>query len=81
MYDCPSNRFEPGKFTHVINNVTYLRKSCGCIARALSRRDQALPAPKISVNSQITDFYDFTPDDIMLEGYEHLGKLAMTVAV
>ena len=47
----------------------------------LSRRDQALPAPKISVNSQITDFYDFTPDDIVLEGYEHLGKLAMTVAV
>ena len=47
----------------------------------LSRRDQALPAPKIRVNSEIADFYDFTPDDIVLEGYEHLGKLAMTVAV
>ena len=47
----------------------------------LSRRDQELPAPKIRVNSEITDFYDFTPEDIVLEGYEHLGKLAMTVAV
>ena len=47
----------------------------------LARRNQALPAPTIHVNPDITDFYDFTPEDIVLEGYEHLGKLAMTVAV
>ena len=34
-----------------------------------------LPAPKISVNSQITDFYDFTPDDIVLEGYEQFRQI------
>ena len=47
----------------------------------LARRDQALPAPKIIVNPEVKDFYDFTPEDITLDGYEHLGKLSMTVAV
>jgi len=72
---------KPGKFTHVINNAHIYENHVDALREQLSRRDQALPAPKISVNSQITDFYDFTPDDIVLEGYEHLGKLAMTVAV
>ncbi|MDU5088404.1 MAG: thymidylate synthase, partial [Veillonella sp.] len=47
----------------------------------LARRNQALPAPKIIVNPEVKDFYDFTPEDITLDGYEHLGKLSMTVAV
>ncbi len=72
---------KPGKFTHVINNAHIYENHVDALREQLSRRDQALPAPKIRVNSEITDFYDFTPDDIVLEGYEHLGKLAMTVAV
>ena len=47
----------------------------------LERRNQALPAPTIQINRDVSDFYDFKPEDITLEGYEHLGKLAMTVAV
>jgi len=72
---------KPGKFTHVINNAHIYENHVDALREQLSRRDQALPAPKIRVNSEITDFYDFTPDDIVLDGYEHLGKLAMTVAV
>ena len=47
----------------------------------LARRDKALAAPTIHINPEVRDFYDFKPDDISLEGYEHLGKLSMTVAV
>ena len=72
---------KPGKFTHVINNAHIYENHVDALREQLSRRDQALPAPKIRVNSDITDFYEFSPDDIVLEGYEHLGKLAMTVAV
>ena len=57
---------KPGKFTHVINNAHIYENHVDALREQLSRRDQALPAPKIRVNSEITDFYDFTPDDIVL---------------
>ena len=72
---------KPGKFTHVINNAHVYENHVEALREQLSRRDKSLPAPTIHVNSDITDFYDFKPEDIILEGYEHLGKLAMTVAV
>ena len=28
------------------------------------------PAPKFWLNPEVKDFYDFTPDDVKLEGYE-----------
>ena len=33
----------------------------------MSRR----PAPHVTLNPAITDFYDFTTDDLIVEGYEH----------
>ncbi len=72
---------KPGKFTHVINNAHVYENHVEALREQLARRDQALPAPKIIVNPEIKDFYDFTPEDITLDGYEHLGKLSMTVAV
>ena len=72
---------KPGKFTHVINNAHIYENHVDALREQLARRDQALPAPKIIVNPEVKDFYDFTPEDITLDGYEHLGKLSMTVAV
>jgi thymidylate synthase len=72
---------KPGKFTHVINNAHIYENHVDALREQLARREQALPAPKIIVNPEVKDFYDFTPDDITLDGYEHLGKLSMTVAV
>jgi thymidylate synthase len=37
--------------------------------------------PKLILNSNIKDFYDFTIDDIILEYYKHMGKLQMEVSV
>ena len=47
----------------------------------LERKHEALEAPVLRLNPDIKNFYEFTPEDITLEGYEHLGKLSMTVAV
>ena len=39
------------------------------IVQEMIQRPQ-YPAPKFSLNPEITDFYDFTTDDILIEDYE-----------
>ena len=40
------------------------------IVRELIARPQH-PAPRVSLNPEVTNFYDFTTDDLIVEGYEH----------
>ena len=47
----------------------------------LSRKNQAMPAPKLWINPEIKNFYDFTIEDIKLIDYKHLGKIEMEVSV
>ena len=72
---------KPGLFTHVINNAHVYANHVETLKTQLARRSQALPAPKLLLNPDITNFYDFTIDDINLDHYQHLGKLSMEVAV
>ena len=72
---------KPGQFTHVINNAHIYENHVEALRTQLARRDQALAAPRIVIDDDVTDFYAVTPDQIRLEGYEHLGKLSMEVAV
>ena len=72
---------KPGQLTHVINNAHIYENHVEALRTQLKRRGEALPAPVLQLNPKITNFYDFQPEDITLEGYEHLGKLSMTVAV
>lgn len=72
--------FEPGLFTHVINNAHIYENQIEGMKEQLSREEAPNP-PKLWINPEITDFYDFTIDDIKLEGYEHLGKIKMEVSV
>jgi thymidylate synthase len=37
--------------------------------------------PILKLNLNITNFYDFTPEDIILEDYKHMGKIDMPVSV
>jgi thymidylate synthase len=37
--------------------------------------------PELKLNTNITNFYDFTIDDIILEDYENMGKISMKVSV
>ena len=72
---------QAGQFTHVINNAHIYENHVEALRTQLERKHEALEAPVLRLNPEIKNFYDFTPEDITLEGYEHLGKLSMTVAV
>lgn len=72
---------QAGQFTHVINNAHIYENHVEALRIQLERKYEALEAPVLRLNPEIKNFYDFTPEDITLEGYEHLGKLSMTVAV
>ena len=72
---------QPGQFTHVINNAHVYENHVEALRTQLDRKDEALEAPVLRLNPDVKNFYDFKPEDITLEGYEHLGKLSMTVAV
>ena len=47
----------------------------------LKRLPEAYEAPKLVLNPEIHDFYDFQPQDIVLENYKHHDKIAMEVSV
>ena len=71
----------PGLFTHVINNAHIYENHVEALKTQLARRNKAYPAPRLRLNPEIKDFYDFKPEDIVLENYQHLGKLPMKVSV
>jgi thymidylate synthase len=72
---------KPGLFTHFINNAHIYENQLEGMKLQLSRKDQAFDAPKLWINPEIKNFYDFTAEDIKLIDYNHLGKIEMEVAV
>ena len=71
----------PGIFTHVINNAHIYDNQVEGLKLQLTRANDAYAAPKLWINPEITNFYDFTPDDIKLEDYNHHPAIKMEVAV
>ena len=59
---------EVGEFVHVIADAHIYDRHVPMIEELISRKP--LPAPKFWLNPEVKDFYDFTPDDVKLEGYE-----------
>ena len=58
----------PGELIHVISDAHIYNRHVPVIEE-LIRRPQ-YPAPKVSLNPEIRDFYDFTTADITVEGYQ-----------
>ena len=71
----------PGLFTHVINNAHVYENHKEQLLLQLSRLPQAYDAPKLVLNPDIKNFYDFKPEDIVLKNYKHHDKIAMEVSV
>ncbi|AOR24784.1 thymidylate synthase [Clostridium taeniosporum] len=72
---------KPGLFTHVINNAHIYENQIEGMKTQLERKDKAYEAPRLWINPEIKNFYDFTPDDIKLEGYKHHEAIKMPVSV
>lgn len=58
----------PGELVHVIADAHIYDRHIPMVEELIAR--EPLPAPKFWLNPEIKDFYDFTPDDVRLEGYE-----------
>ena len=57
-----------GEFVHVTADAHIYDRHVPMIEELISR--EPLPAPTFWLNPEITDFYDFTPDDVRLDRYE-----------
>ena len=71
----------PGLFTHVINNAHIYENHVEQLKLQLTRREEAYEAPKLLLNPDVKNFYDFKPEDIQLDNYRHHDKIAMEVSV
>jgi thymidylate synthase len=59
---------EAGELIHVIADAHIYDRHIPLVAELIQRKPY--PAPKLWINPNIKDFYDFTVEDFRLEGYE-----------
>mgnify|MGYP002611098758 FL=1 len=60
--------FEPGELVHVIADAHIYDRHIPIVEELISR--PTYPAPKVTLNPDVKDFYDFTVDDLMVENYQ-----------
>ena len=76
---------KPGKMTWVINNAHIYENQIDGIKEQIDRMKDAKEAPKLWINPDIKDFFEFDNSkelkDIKLINYEHCGKIKMPVSV
>lgn len=58
-----------GELLHVISDAHIYDRHVDIVRELIGR--PRLAAPKVSLNPDVHDFYDFTTDDLIVEGYEH----------
>ena len=73
------NDMEVGEFVHVIADAHIYDKHIPLVEELITREQH--PAPKLWINPEIKDFYDFTPDDLKLIDYETGPQIKIPVAV
>ncbi len=73
------NDMEVGEFVHVIADAHIYDKHVPLVEELITREQH--PAPKLWINPEIKDFYDFTPDDLKLIDYETGPQIKIPVAV
>ena len=73
------NDMEVGEFVHVIADAHIYDKHIPLVEELITREQH--PAPKLWINPEIKDFYDFTPDDLKLLDYETGPQIKIPVAV
>ena len=73
------NDMEVGEFVHVIADAHIYDKHVPLVEELITREQH--PAPKLWINPEIKNFYDFTPDDLKLIDYETGPQIKIPVAV
>ena len=60
---------EAGELVHMIADAHIYNRHVDIVKELISR--PTFDAPKVSLNPNITNFYDFTTDDLIVEDYQH----------
>lgn len=60
--------YEPGELVHVISDAHIYNRHIDVIKELINRPQY--PAPKVHLNPDVKNFYDFTTDDIIVEDYQ-----------
>lgn len=60
--------FKPGEFVHVIADAHIYDRHVPIVKELIERPQYQ--APKVALNPDVKDFYDFTPDDVFVENYQ-----------
>ena len=60
--------FKPGELVHVIADAHIYDKHVPIIKELIKR--ETYPAPKVTLNPEVKDFYDFKVDDFTIEDYK-----------
>ena len=63
------NDMIPGELVHMIADAHIYDRHVDIVKELISRPHHA--APKVTLNPEVKDFYAFTTDDLIVEGYEH----------
>ena len=63
----------PGEFVHVIADAHIYDRHIPIVEELISRTPY--PAPKVTLDPSVTDFYAFTPDSFTVENYQHGEKI------
>ena len=58
-----------GELVHMIADAHIYDRHVDIVRELISRPRH--PAPRVTLRPEVTDFYDFTTDDLVVEGYEH----------
>jgi thymidylate synthase len=73
--------FKPGIFTHVINNAHIYENQVEGMKTQLTRKNKIYPSPKLILNKNIKNFYDFKIEDIKLIDYKSHPKIDFPISV
>ena len=71
---------EPGELVHVISDMHIYDRHIDMVKTMLDR--EPLPAPKVRLNPEVKNFYDFTVDDFIVEDYEYgksMGRVPVAI--
>ena len=60
---------EAGELVHMVADMHIYDRHIPIVKELIER--PTYPAPKVSLNPDVRDFYDFTTDDLIVEDYEH----------
>ena len=71
---------EPGELVHVIADAHIYDRHIPIVEELIKR--EAYDAPKVTLDPNVTNFYDFTPDSFTVENYQHgekIGKFPVAI--